>query len=820
MLKNYIKIALRNLRKNKIDSIISIGGMAVGLACCILLVFYVRFEFSHDNFHSKADRIYRITKQETSPRTGEISKNLTTSYPLSTTLASSYPEIESVVNIGGWEAQIRIHEKFRKQQVTLAGQDFFKVFDFKLLYGNPETALSGPDNIVITEKTANRIFGGTQAVGELLTMRFDSTEYTYTITGIAENPPANSSIQFDFLLPFDSYLRTESPDRADDTRQNWWIGYGETWILLNEKNDAKELKAKFPELLVSSYGKEMVDYLKKQLGLQNFSGAYFDQEYTSYLTGNTNPRYSMVLAGIALIILAIAAINFMSLMLYRSVQRSHEIGIRKATGAQSSQIRTQVFGEVFITSGIAFAIGLVLAETFSPVFQMITGRTYEVNVLTDPLLWFVLGMMLLVITLITGSYPSFVISTKKATQLFSSQRTTQRAPFFVKGLIAIQFTLATALIIGSLTISGQLSFLLDKDLGFSTSNVVAVQLDSESKDIDRIAGVLQQEIQTIPGTMSVALTGNTYQSDPRMISARYGFGMGLGMSGSTLPGFEDGITSEFIDEHYLETMGIELLAGQNFSSERPEDFADGILVTQGFADVMGWENPVGQIIKDEASWGPPFNGKRIIGVVEDVHTRPLYEKTSPLAFQYITASDYINPGTILVKTAPGKLSEVISGISILWNQVYKEETFKYSFLDDLIAAQYMEEQRWNRIIRFSSFMAIALACFGLFGLASLTAQNRTKEIGIRKVLGATVANIVTLLSKDFIKLILIGFVLASPLAWYVTNKWLAGFAYKINLGSGVFLATGALVLLVSLLTISWQSIRAANANPVESLRSE
>ncbi|MDR9418682.1 ABC transporter permease [Gracilimonas sp.] len=580
------------------------------------------------------------------------------------------------------------------------------------------------------------------------------------------------------------------------------------------------MESKFPDVVKTIFG-DYAEQRNLEMGLQSFDGAYFNQEYRSSITGNSNKLYSTILGGIAFIILAIAGMNFMSLTLTRAYRRSHEMGIRKAAGAQSRQINFQIFGEVFVTCGISFITGLMLAELATPFFQQMTGKSFQVNLWQDPMLWLFLLGMVLILTLITGSYSAFRMAHKKASHLFSSQRTIERIPLFVKGLIGTQFALAITFLIATFTMNEQLNYLLNKDLGYSTSNMITVELDMEGDKGKQVANLFSNEVRRLPGIQEVSTIGGHYRSDPQYVEFKSGFGMGTYGTSSTIEGFDGRINLEIVDEHYLETMDIELLAGRNFSPDRPSDIKNGLLVNQTFVETMGWDNPVGQVISDKNERRTlTLNGKKVIGVVSDFHFKPLYEQLQPIALQHINSRDFGPPGTILVKASPGNLGTTITTLSELWERVVPEENFNYNFLDEMVALQYMEEQRWRNIIQFASFMAIALACFGLFGLAALSAQRRTKEIGIRKVMGATLTNIVTLLSKDFVKLVFAGFIIAIPIAWYAINQWLSEFAYRIEIGPAIFIFAGVTALTIALLTVSWQSIKAAVANPVDSLRSE
>ena len=821
MLKNYIKIALRNLWKNKIDSSISIIGLAVGLACCILLAFYVRFEWSQDNFHKQADKIYRIAATGTQPNSGETFYSLSTPTPLATALESTFPEIENVLNIAKSQIFVEKDEQFNSDVVMFADPGFFSTFTFPIVSGDKSQPLSNPNKIVLTEKSAFYYFGKTDVVGESLSIRLDEEVYTFIVSAVAKNLPANSSIQFEMVLPFENIFLNSSPDRRKMMKESWHIGFGETWLTLNEQTTPAEFENKLPPFIKTNYGR-IAEIQKKKFSLQPLSEAYFDQRFQSGITGNTNILYSQILAGIALIILAIAGMNFMSLTLSRAQQRGQEMGIRKASGAQSRQISFQIFGEVLITSSFAFLLGLVLAELSTPLFQQITGKVFEVNLLSDPVLWLALLAMVLIVTLITGFYPALSMSREKATLLFSSNRSTKRTPFVVKALICTQFALAISFLIGTFAMRSQLNFLLNKDLGYNSSNVISVALTMEGENLERVTKLFSEEIERLSTVQGVSVIDGRYITDPRFVDKRYGIGMGNAEVSTTIEGFNGGLTLEVVDENYIDVLSINLIEGRNFSLDRPSELKEGIIINEKFAENMGWENPVGETIidKPEGGWQAPLDGKKVIGVISDFHFKPLNQQIKPIVLQHLEGNDYGAPGTVLIKITPGNLSASIDNLSEIWSQIAPKEPFNFNFLDEMVALQYQQEQRWQNIILFSSVIAILLACFGLFGLASLSAQRRIKEIGIRKVLGASITNILTLLSKDFMKLVIIGFVVAIPIAWYGMNLWLADFAYKIDVGISIFAWAGFTAIVIALLTVSWQSIKAAIANPVDSLRSE
>lgn len=822
MFKNYLKIALRNLRKHKTDSFISLSGLSIGLCCCIILVMYVRFEWSYDNFHKNKDSIYRLTEQSLDSDNESFRTNTSHSYPQAIALKEEFPEIESIIKITGGIAEFLKDGKYTMEFTKFVNSEFLAHFNFPLVYGDEKSALNQIDNIVITESAAIKYFGKTNVIGETLTIRLRDVPQIFVVSGVAKDVPANSSIQFEFLLPFENRINMFPFDQQKLYKENWYIGFFETWITLKEGVSKEKLVAKFPAFLERHYGSNWIERNKITYGLQPLSEVYFNEDYDSFITESTNKKYSLILGSIAIIILLIAGINFMSLTLSRSTFRFHEIGIRKTVGAIKHQIKFQIIGEVFITCLIAIILGMVLAELLSPLAGVLFQKELDLTLLNDPVLWVSILGLLIILTFVTSIYPAIQISRKSATSLFSSGTTSQKIPSLVKVLTVVQFGLAITLMIGTYVMQSQISYMLNKNLGFNPENVIAIEINPELENSLKIAKLYSDEALKIPGVNSSSITAGAYRD-----YSQYGvvnIGMAQMMSASTLTQLGDGIPSEAVDAQYLKTMDIKLLNGSNFSKSANSYPSDEIIVNQAFVDAMGWENPIGQILEDRPEnqgWVGPFDGKKVIGVTENYHFKSLYDPLQPMALQHIETVKYdSNPSTILVRLSSQTMPETISRLEELWNTIAKEEVFNIAFMDELIKLQYNEEIRWNRIIQIASLISILLACFGLFGLSSLTAQRRIKEIGIRKVFGASIRSILLLISKDFILLVIIGFSISAPIAWYLSNQWLANFSYKIDLGGIPFLYGGLSVLLIALITISWQSIRAALQNPVENLRNE
>ncbi|MBO6572202.1 MAG: ABC transporter permease [Balneola sp.] len=418
MIRNYFKIALRNLKKYKIDSFISLSGLAIGLCCCIILIMYVRFEWSYDNFHTDKSSIYRLTERTVNSRNNQIRHNTIHPYPQSIALKEEFPEIKSLINISGGSAQFLKDGKYILEPIKFADPEFLSEFTFPLIFGDSKTALSNLDNIVITESAAKKYFGKKNAVGELMTIRLRDEPKDFMVSGIAKDIPANSSIQFNFLLPFDNQIISAPPEEQKTLRENWYIGFLETWITLKEGATKEDLEAKFPAFLERHYGSSWVERDQIKYGLQPLSQVYFNENYRSGVTQSSNKTYSLILGSIALVILLIAGINFMSLTLSRYTSRYHEIGIRKTVGAIRHQIKFQIIGEVFITCSFAIILGIVLAELLAPFSDVLFQKELDLSLISDPVLWISVLGLLVILTLITSLYPAVKISGENATSLF------------------------------------------------------------------------------------------------------------------------------------------------------------------------------------------------------------------------------------------------------------------------------------------------------------------------------------------------------------------------------------------------------------------
>ncbi len=813
MLKNYIKVALRRLFRNKLDALISIGGLALGIACCILLLLFVHFEWSFDDFHERSDRIYRVVTA-TEQQDGEESYMASAPWRMGPELEADFPELQEVVRLLKSEVEQEQEGEFVSRQVLFADPGFFEVFGFELRQGNPAAVLGQPDNIVLTESNARRIFGSTDVVGQEVGLRMYEEVRRYRVSGIAADPPPNSSLQFGMLLPAENYFRTVSPLFRKVLPGRWDVTAGEVFILLNPRAGAGQLEAKF-EPFVEEHFTENAE--EKRLRLQPMEEIYLDPRISSSITESTSPLYSWILAGIAAVVLAIACINFMSLSLSRTTARLNEIGIRKASGAGRSQLAFQFLGEALVTCVIAFLLGILLAELALPYLRQVVSKPVPFLRFAGMDLWMSLGALVLIAGLITGLYPALVMSRKSASDSLRGSRAAQRIPSFVKGLIVAQFALSMIFVSAAFVMHKQINFVLEKDLGFAKENVVVIDPDADTQQMEEIYSVFEQKARNLPGVQNMTATFSSYSGAllyPRLLPEE------------DRP-VEVGL--DLADPHFLETLQVELLEGRGFSPERPSDLESGAVVNRAFVDRMGWEEALGREIPrvevPQLGEGETYlpqsvlEGKRVIGVVENFHYQSLHNELKPLV---LVSRRAVGNGlsTIWVRLDAERTSETLASLESAWNGIAPEQPFAYTFLDDALRRQYENERRWRDIVEIASLFAVALACFGLVGLAALTARRRTREIGIRKVFGATVSGIVGLLSWDFVKLVVLGLLLAVPVAYYAMNRWLADFAYRIELGPGIFLLAGAAALLIALASVSWQAVRAALVNPAESLRTE
>jgi putative ABC transport system permease protein len=807
MLRSYLKIALRNFSKYKVYSAINLGGLTLAITCCLLLGTYVRHEWSYDGFHSKANRLYRPWVQEKD--NGHVITNTVTPLVLGPTLAATYPDIEAMCRVTVSAQSIKKGDELLSERVHWVDRDFFRLFDFAFVYSNGNSPLQNLNSVVLTETTSRKYFGDQNPVGKALFLQTDDEMRPYTVTAVVKDPPSQSSIRFGFLLPIENMLTRIS----DGAKRSWYNVNPETYVLLREGVDPAALSALFPIMLKTALGNNYQGD-NYTVTLQPIRDIHLNNELPAGIEAVGNPAYVYILFGVALFILLIACINFVTLSLGRSVSRAQEVGVRKALGAVRGQLMKQFWSEALLMTFLAVVLGVVAAVALIPAFNQLASQ--ELSFGFDLVTALGLLALIAVIGLVAGSYPALVLSGFRPVEVLKGKvSVTGDASWFRRALVVVQFSLSVFLIAGTIVLNQQLSFLQNSSLGFQHDQTVVIPVEASGPEARQIVERYRNALAASKEVQSVT-------------ASSFPFG-GNGISWGEI-GFTDTKRTyrEFqfnvVDASFIPAYGIRLTAGRNFDPANSADRFGGIIVNQAFVKYFGMKDPLNERLPGR------FHDHRIVGITEDFHYTSLHSKVQPLALvmqpdSLIRYSENIGfPSSpapdIAVRLAPGRVAEQVAQLEATWKSVAADEPFGFTFLDDNLQRQYEAEQRLSRIVSVASLVSIFIACLGLFGLALLSVARRTKEIGIRKVLGASVASITTLLSRDFLVLVLLAILIASPLAWYALDSWLQDFAYRITLYWWVFALAGVAAVLVAFATVGYQTIRAALMNPVKSLRSE
>ncbi|MCO4291835.1 ABC transporter permease [Solitalea sp. MAHUQ-68] len=797
MLSNYFKTALRNLLRNKVYSFINIAGLSLGLTCAMLIVLYVKDEVSYDRFHKDVNQIYRIGFQEISKDGAKGRKDAITGYFQGPRFTQNIPEIKSFVRVQGGNRDIKSKGEIYSQELSYVDSSFFSVFSFPLLSGDPKTALVHPQTVVLSETEAIKQFGTTDAVGKTILFEENKQFVPYTVTAVAKKCPQNSSIKFDVLLP----MIVSKEDEQNS--ENWFNFFLNTFIVLKPTANVQAVERKMKMV----YEKDAASEIKAQFDKYGVTQkwAYLLQPYTAMhlstempaqngLSGNSNPVFSYILSGIAVFILLIACINFINLTVARSVKRAKEIGVRKVVGSGRKQLIVQFMGESFILCFIAFVLALVVVQLILPVFNDLSNKALAFSYLLDAKL--IGGYILLFILtgLLAGFYPALVLSKYNPTQTLYGRFAIAGKNYLQKSLVVTQFALASFLIIATLTIFSQFNYLTNAKLGYDDTDLVGVQKWDMNREQ---AQVLKNELKKNPNIVEVAPKNGGF------------WGTMAKVNGEKQLQF----AYETVDETYLPLLKVSIIQGRNFSADYPSDSSHSVIVNEAFVKEAGWKDPLNQVVD---FW---YHNKKynVIGVVKDYHFEGLGRKIGPQLFTMKKDNGY---GIVFIKIKPHTETASLQYIEKVFKKMFPINPYVYKFKHIENLENYQSEAKWKTILLFGAVLTIFISAIGLFGLSVLSAEKRTKEIGIRKVLGASVGGVVTLLSKDFLKLIIVSFLISMPVAWWATNKWLENYPYRINVGWGIFTATGIMVLIIALATVSFQAIKVAMANPVKSLRTE
>jgi len=803
MIRHFFQVAWRNLVKRKFYSSINIVGLAIGMACCVLITLYVQNELSYDQYHTKRDRMYRVVQTFRNVQEGEtLTAPTPEDYqvwgcaPLGPALQADFPEIEKVVQFMSPVSLLlqQGEKRFQQDNLLMMDSTAFDVFSWKMLFGNPHTALTAPNSIVLTRTVAQKFFGNENPVGQSL--RVENRD-NYMVTGVMEDVPPNSQFTFNGLIS----MSTARSQRSDIF--GWW-GYVDfyTYVLLKENTDIQSLQAK-ASAFVKRHNSEDKGYA---ISFEKMTDAYL-HSVAGRQPGATGSLVNVYLFScIAIFIMLIACINFMNLSTARSLERAKEIGVRKVLGVRPSSLMWQFLSESILLSLAAAIIALILAQAGIPLIGRLSGKDLSYANLFTPMLFAGMAVFAVVVGLLAGVYPAWFLSGFKAIAVLKGKFNPSGEGISLrKGLVVFQFTLSIALIAGTTIVYTQLKYLNRHDLGFQKEQMVILDFEGDEKVQQNIEAV-KKAIADQPGVVSVA--------GSRAVPGE--FLPNAGTQIQTPAGQMEG-QSPFIyeiDFDFIPTYHIPIIAGRTYSRSYTTDSAQSMVINEAAAKLYGYTRPADAVGKKFDQWGRTGT---IIGVVKDFNFRSLHQSVEPLTLRY-GYPDNLNRISVSIKA--DNIAATLAHLKTTWNQTVPQRPFLYHFLDESFSAQYEADQHFGQLFTFFSLLAICIACLGLFGLSTFTAQQRVKEIGIRKVLGSSVSGIVMLLSKDFIKLILVAMVIAIPLCWWAMNTWLQGFAYRMTIGPVVFIEAGAIAVAIALATISWQSIKAAIGNPIQSLKNE
>ena len=791
MFRNYLKIALRTLVKHPLYTLINISGLALGIACCGLMLLFLHHELSYDAFNEKADQIWRIASEKHDG--DEVLRNAHIPMPMLSHLGS-IPEIKEVIEVGGARSIDFLHngEVIQQDGIASASPNVFDVFSFTLIHGNPQTALADPDGIVLTQSLVEKYFGDDNALGQVL----NTSEKSYTVTGVIADVPVNTHWPFQALVP---WLNSDPLTKMLMSR--WGFGYIHTYVLAEKDLNVSVLETKLNQ--VASANQPSNSGSNYTFHLQPLKDIHLHSQLNGELSPPGNPGLLTICSFIALFVLLIACINFTNFATAQSTKRFQEIGVRKVVGAARKQLVLQLIGESLLITGLAAIVALALMDIFLPFFNSFAGKQIA---LSDLSLGYIIGGTVVltgVVGLLAGSYPAFVVSSYKPVRIFDNSARMNGNGLFRKGLIVVQFTICMALVIATAIFYQQFEYIHTKDLGFRQDQIVSISIKRPVDSAPHYEAFKQRllQISTVEqvtasmGQPGVWAPDNKFQADSTDAASMLAYNW-LG-----------------VDYDFIETFGIELLQGRSLSAAIQSDEQEAFLINEMAVRVLGLEHPIGHEIKLQLN----DRKGRVVGVVKDFHHSSMREAIAPTLLYIV---DDVFYSKVSIRISEAGLEDVLPQIEKTWTDFYPSIPFTYTLFEDELRQQYMEEARLGKIATLVSVIAVFIACMGLLGLVMLTVEGRSKEIGIRKVLGASVSDVTLMLSMSYIKLVSIAFVIAIPVSYLAIQGWLNGFAYRVSMAPGIFLRAGILVLIIAILAVSYQSIKAALANPVDSLKYE
>lgn len=789
MISNYFLLAWRNVTKNKAFSVINIAGLALGMACSLLIMLWVNDERSVDSFHVNGDRLYALYERQY--HDGLIDAGYYTPGMLAEEMKATLPEVQHAANIGWINGEtFQVDNKILKEWGTFAGADFFVMFSYPLLHGDPATALKTSSDIAVSRKMAEDFFGSAEAaVGK--SVRYDN-RLDFRITAVFENIQSNSSSKFDYVINWETFL-------ADNSWAKDWGNNGPSTILMLREGTDPVAFAKKIEPFLDLYNKEQTDNFRIKLSMQLYHDRYLQSNLKNGEIVGGRIQYVKLFSVVAIFVLLIACINFMNLTSARAIKRAKEIGVRKVVGAMRASLISQFISEALLIVTVAFVVGVGIVVLVLPLFNTVTNK-HMVLPYTDISFWTIMVLSTLVTGLLSGSYPALYLSSfKPVTVLKGSFKSASGAVWFRKGLVVFQFVLSILLIIGTMVIAKQVNYIQSVNLGYDRENLVYIPLEG---DLAKKYKLFKTQALALPGVRTVSRIS---QSPTSIENGTHG----VKWEGMT-PGTAIQFTQASIGFDFVRAMNVVMAGGRDFSESFPSDSA-GYIVNETAAKVFGYKDPVGMPL---TFWDKKGT---IVGVVKDFHFTSLHNAIEPIVLRMGEEEGY---GMALVKTEPGKIKEALAGLERIHKELNPAFPFSYQFSDDEYTKMYASEQVVSKLASVFAFLAIFISCLGLLGLAMFTTEQRTKEIGIRKVLGASMSSLFGLLSKEIMVLVAVALVVASPLAWFSMDSWLSAYAYHITLAWWMFLLAGALAIVIALATVSVQTFRALIVNPVKSLRAE
>ncbi len=811
MIRNYIKIAFRNIVKHRGYSIINITGLAIGIMAFIMIMLYVRYELSYDRNNTKAEQIYRVVTR------GVLNNNefnmAVSPAPVGAAFVEEIPGVISSTRVRNFGFPVlRSNNKVLSEELWFnVDSTFFDVFDVNFLYGDPRTALNQPFTVVITQSTAERYYGTIDAIGQIMTDNSPNGFKDWTVTGVIEDPPGNTHFHYDFLASLISY-----PQAADN---GIWVSNNfYTYITLDENTTPEQVEAEFPGMVLKYAGPQIEqfmgvswDKLVEQGAAYGFSLQQLtDIHLTSQLQGEVEPNgniiYIRIFSIIALFILIIACINFMNLATARSANRAREVGIRKTLGSNRLQIIQQFLSEAIVLSLIAVILAVTLVQLLLPVYNDLVGLQLQFNILSDPVILPALIGLIFLVGLISGSYPAFYLASFNPVNVLKGSGMSKSSKSWLRsGLVIFQFTISITLFTGTMVVYNQLSFIQNKDLGYDKEHLVIVEkTDDIGEQIEAFKNDLRQDPRIISVSNSTSLIGHGFGSTVHQIQGE--------------PAEHALLLSIFATDHYYaDAYEIEMVDGRYFDPLRPSD-STGVVINEAAVDAMGIGDPMGRVLMRGGGPDGEMDLQEVIGIMKNFHFQSMYEEIRPMAISLFDEDGFGR--YTAVKITEEDIPGTLTFIEEVWKTYAVDQAFEYVFMDDDFNQQYVAEERTKNIATVFSILALFIACLGLFGLASYTVEQRTKEIGIRKVLGASVSNIYTMLAADILKLIVISTLISWIISYITMNRWLENFAYRIDFNHLTFLLAGFIAFIIALATVTTQAIRAASSDPVKALKYE